>query len=328
MLPQFPEATANDYVEVDERIEALSQKWLTPNMGSITVGLGKLRARVDGHFEAQKAAALKEKATFLSEMKDIYKYPYGHCDVIRNLVWDNIHISLKGRGAYARYFTALKPFLAKGGVFRKIWGDLTYGPYFQSAMQLGSYYVDVSNDTVVISKPKLDIKYLKDASLRNVDGFQHYYDVAQSYFKWDVYPNIYLPELKYLYPAVAVHQNTGALLLCGVAKPLFYKNLNTAGALAEQFLSNSPYSAKRLSADHEARIFAFREKLLPKIFSAATRKNPTFGQDLTVAQDTHTLRNWLLAGHSLDSCRQVAIRIEAVANQISSLLRPFSLGQL
>jgi len=51
---------------------------------------------------------------------------------------------------------AWSAFLAVGGTMRRIWGDLR-GKYFQNAFLLGTLYVDVSNDTVVPTKPKVEI---------------------------------------------------------------------------------------------------------------------------------------------------------------------------
>ncbi len=328
MLPQFPEATANDCLVADERMDALTRKWITPNMGLITIGLRKIRARVDAHFEAQKAAATKQKAGYLSEMKDITRYPYGYCDIIRNIVWDHIHKSVAGQGPYVRYFAALKPFLRNGGLFRKIWGELTYGPYFQSAMQLGAYYIDVSNDTVVITKPKLEIKFLKDTQIVNVDDFEQYFTAAQSYFKWDVYPNVYLPEFASLYPGVAIHRNTGALLLCGVAKPVFYKNLNSGGHLAAGFVGGSSYAGRRLPGEQEASMAAFREEVLPQLLERAQRENAALGRELELAADYKRLRAWLEEGHKPDAYRATALRLETIANKVGSVLRPYSLRQL
>lgn len=328
MLPFFSEATANDFVAADEAMHTLTRKWITPNMGLITVGLRKIRAQVDAHFEAQKAAALKGKAAYLSEMKDVTKYPYGYCDIIRNIVWDHIHASIKGKGPYVRYFAALKPFLQKGGLFRKIWGELTYGPYFQSAMQLGAYYIDVSNDTVVITKPKLEIKLLKDTALVNVDDFEHYFRVAESYFGWDVYPNIHLPEVAALYPAVAVHRKTGALLLGGVAKPIFYKNLNSGGALAAAFLENSQFSARRLPGESADRLMAFHKNVVPQVLANAVQDNAALSGELALAGDVGKLRAWLEAGHAKDQYHQTCLRLEAVANKMGAVLRPYSLKEL
>ncbi|WP_417451168.1 hypothetical protein [Kordiimonas sp.] len=325
MLPQFSEATDNDCVAVSEQDDDLSRRCITPHIGTITAGLSKLRVRVDQHFEAEKAKTTRQKPAFLSEMKDVYTYPYGYCDVIRNAVWDNIHKSLNKRSPFTPYFIGLKPFLRKGGLFRKIWGELTYGPYFQSAMQLGAYYIDVSNDTVVITKPKLDIKLLKDASLRNVDDFEHYFDVAQAYFKWDVYPNTQIPEIAFLYPGIAVHQKTGALVLCGVAKPLFYKNLNTGGLLAQQFLTGSKYSDRRLTLEQEARLASFRSGVLPALLVEARARNPQLEEDLGVIRNASAMHAWLASGQSQESYRQVAIRLEAFASRIGAVLRPYSL---
>ena len=51
---------------------------------------------------------------------------------------------------------AIREFIGKGGAFRSVWGVLRE-QYFQNAIQLGGLYVDVSNDTVVVTKPKVEI---------------------------------------------------------------------------------------------------------------------------------------------------------------------------
>lgn len=98
---------------------------------------------------------------------------------------------------------AFMAFLQAGGAFRQVWGDLR-GEYFQNAFQLGTLYVDVSNDTVTLTKPKVEILPFDQARFVPVRDYQHFERVALSYWQGQLYPNHLLPELAPYFPLIHV----------------------------------------------------------------------------------------------------------------------------
>lgn len=112
--------------------------------------------------------------------------------------------ALEGHAAYQRFRQA-------GGLFRQVWGDLR-GEFFQNAFQLGTLYVDVSNDTVNPAKPKVEILPFEQANFRAIEDFAHFARLAQRYWQHTVYPNHLLPELAPYCPQIHLHLN-GAVTL-------------------------------------------------------------------------------------------------------------------
>lgn len=105
-------------------------------------------------------------------------------------------------GEAVRGHAALAAFLAAGGHMHQVWGDLR-GEYFQNAFLAGTLYIDVSNDTVVPTKPPVEILPFQQARLTPVADFAHYTRLANRYWQAQVVPNHLLPELAPYYPLFA-----------------------------------------------------------------------------------------------------------------------------
>ena len=85
-------------------------------------------------------------------------YPLGQCLEISLAAKHHLRelnpATLTGEAAQGH--AALAAFLACGGHMHQVWGDLR-GEYFQNAFLAGTLYIDVSNDTVVPTKPPVEI---------------------------------------------------------------------------------------------------------------------------------------------------------------------------
>lgn len=132
-------------------------------------------------------------------------YPLGQCLEITQAVQQRLRrvqaLALSGMAARGR--AAFCAFLAAGGALRQVWGDLR-GEFFQNAFQLGTLYVDVSNDTVTTTKPKVEILPFADARFVPIADFQHFARIAERYWRDRVYPNHVLPELAPYCPLVHI----------------------------------------------------------------------------------------------------------------------------
>lgn len=111
-------------------------------------------------------------------------------------------------GEAARGHAALAAFLAAGGHMHQVWGDLR-GEYFQNAFLAGTLYIDVSNDTVVPTKPPVEMLPFEQARLSPVADFAHYARLAERYWKAQLAPNHLLPELAPYYPLFALIPGMG-----------------------------------------------------------------------------------------------------------------------
>jgi hypothetical protein len=67
-------------------------------------------------------------------------------------------------------------------------------------------YIDVSNDTVVPTKPKVEILPFAQAQLIPIADYWHYSKIAANYWQGNIYPNYILPELAPYCPLIHVRQ--------------------------------------------------------------------------------------------------------------------------
>lgn len=183
---------------VDEKQRALTDEFLWPLQAEIFDLLVDIRRCLD--------PALSRK--FPSTMGK--PYPLGRCLEITNAVRHELLGRLSNPSIRAE--AALRLFLDRGGILRPIWGALR-GLYFQNATQFGGLYVDVSNDTVNIEKPKIEIRPIDDCDFVPIRDIQHFRDIAVQYWGIEIYANTVVPSLAPLFPMIGVHPSGKAGLL-------------------------------------------------------------------------------------------------------------------
>ncbi len=139
----------------------------------------------------------------------LIKYPIALCQVITGIAFDYLNepITLEEFPGFVR----LKKFISKGGVFRKIWGKIDER-YFQTALQIGSYYMDVANNTVELNKPPVCYSLLKDSGYATIDDLETYVSIAKSYLNADAFLNTCFPNLSPFFP-LFFRSDTGFLHL-------------------------------------------------------------------------------------------------------------------
>lgn len=133
---------------------------------------------------------------------------------------------------------AFKAFQRAGGSFRQVWGDLR-GQYFQNAFQLGSLYVDVSNDTVVPTKPKVEVLPFAVANFIPIRSFTQFRQIATSYWQDEIYPNHVLPELAPHCPLIHVSKN-GSIRLHDATQYMLAMTRSDAFRPSEAVLREAP----------------------------------------------------------------------------------------
>ncbi|WP_339849737.1 hypothetical protein [uncultured Nisaea sp.] len=137
-------------------------------------------------------------------------YPLGRCREIRDAVYDRLVADIhQPRCATS---LALLSFIRGGGIGRKIWGVLRES-YFQNAMQFGTFYVDVANDTVNPAKPSIEILPLTRSGMVSVSDFFHFARIAESYWKCDSYANTAFPGVAAFFPIICVNRTGGGISL-------------------------------------------------------------------------------------------------------------------
>ncbi|WP_207780277.1 DUF6447 family protein [Pokkaliibacter plantistimulans] len=168
---------------------ALTEQYLLPYLNEVEQWLLSLRAEVDAEQQPRQPTKLGKT------------YPLGQCLEISQLMQQRL--ARLGAGAPSGQvnagWQAMRSFLQAGGMIRQVWGDLRR-EYFQNAFQVGSLYIDVANDTVVPTKPKVEILPFYQANFRPIENYQHFILIAGRYWKDRVFANHLLPELAPFFP--------------------------------------------------------------------------------------------------------------------------------
>lgn len=177
------------------RQTALSERHLMPVLPELEAFFLAIRAHVDLTLELAQPVKLGKA------------YPLGQCleislAVLRML--EQAHVPVVPlSGAAAAGHAAFCAFRKAGGALRLVWGDLR-GEFFQNAFQLGTFYLDVSNDTVTRTKPKVEILPFEQSRLIPVADYRHFARISSRYWNHRVYPNHVLPELAPYCPLIHV----------------------------------------------------------------------------------------------------------------------------
>lgn len=186
-----------DSLEVNRLQAALTRRFLLPVLPELEALFLAMRAETDQEMAAGAAARRGRP------------YPYGYClEITRDVVTNLRARNARTRSAAGR---ALGAFLKHGGAGTMVWGVLR-NRYFQNAIQLGSLYVDVANDSVDPLKPKVEILPMAESGLELVRDVAHFAEIAELYWGVRCYANTALPALAPLFPVIIVDPDQRVLL--------------------------------------------------------------------------------------------------------------------
>ncbi len=154
---------------------ALTARYLLPVSPELEACLRAVRRQLDPELERQQPTKLGKP------------YPLGQCLEIAEAVQKRLRTVVKESLSpdAAAGLCALQAFQRAGGDFRQVWGDLR-GQYFQNAFQVGTLYIDVANDTVIPTKPKVEILPFDQAQFIPVRSHRHFSQIARSYWQHDI----------------------------------------------------------------------------------------------------------------------------------------------
>jgi hypothetical protein len=215
------------------RQTVLSERHLLPALLELEAFFLAIRLHVD--LTLERAQPVKLGKT----------YPLGQCleislAVMRLLEQGDVSAVRLSDAAVAGH-KAFAAFRKAGGAFRLVWGDLR-GEFFQNAFQLGTLYLDVSNDTVTPTKPKVEILPFEQARLIPIADYRHFARISSRYWKHRVYPNHVLPELAPYCPLIHLAAD-GVLSIMDCTE--YMVGMTRAGRFApsEEVLSDQPMPA-------------------------------------------------------------------------------------
>lgn len=174
--------------------QKLTEAYLLPALAELETFFLTIRAKVDAVLQPLQPFKLGKP------------YPLGQCLEITQAVHEHLgRRDISGfDGLAAVGHSALMAFLRVGGSLRQVWGDLR-GQFFQNAFLIGTLYVDVSNDTVVPTKPKVEILPFGKSQLTPVKDYRHFKRLAECYWQHQVFPNHVLPQLAPYCPLIHIN---------------------------------------------------------------------------------------------------------------------------
>lgn len=222
LLPNEPRASG-------DRVQAeLTARHLLPVLAELEACLLHLRAELDPVLRDRLPDKLGKA------------YPLGQCLEISTAMQERLgtvdEASLPP--AAASGLRALRDFQRAGGSMRRVWGDLR-GEYFQNAFQIGTLYVDVSNDTVTPTKPKVEILPFEEARFGAVQDFRHFARLAARYWNETAYPNHVLPAIASYCPLIHVAAD-GRIVLRELSDYMILLTRSRAFAPSEAVLRDAP----------------------------------------------------------------------------------------
>lgn len=207
---------------------ALTERHLLPVLSELEVFFLAVRRQLDPELERLQPVKLGKP------------YPLGQCLEIAQAVEKRLRTVAEAAlpAEAAQGLRAFKAFLRAGGTLRQVWGDLR-GQYFQNAFQLGGLYVDVSNDTVVPTKPKVEVLPFAAANFIPIRSFTQFRQIATSYWEDQIYPNHVLPELAPHCPLIHVSK-TGSIRLHDATQYMLAMTRSEAFEPSEAVLREAP----------------------------------------------------------------------------------------
>lgn len=218
----------------------ISDDVLFPNIDAIKADIEYIREGLD-EAVAQVYPNLSAKG-----------YPIGQCWYIRDRVMEiiknEIHTSeipwLLGVQALCTYSKT------KASVLKGFWW-IQNNRNFHNAIQIWDYCIDVGLDTVEPSNQKVSISPIEDCGISEPNDFTDFALIAERYWQQRIYPNIYIPQIAAVFPAISIDDSWVIKLLWGLDSVLWRNILSSGKYLrhfqnASDFITGSPYSNKKL----------------------------------------------------------------------------------
>ena len=281
-----------------EQEAALTEHFLLPCRREIEQLFLTLRRQCDPSLSAHKPLKLGKL------------YPLGQCLEISQAVVTylaRLDPSTLNGGA-AKAYKALQAFLAQGGSFRQVWGDLR-GEYFQNALLLGTLYVDVANDTVNPAKPPIEILPFTEAQFYPIADYAHFTRVASRYWQAALYSNHLFPGLAPFFPLLG-YTATGGLQLHSLSDYMMALTCRQGFAPSQAVLEASPI---------EPALFDTFNAHCQVITAGAAMNTAEQGRQQAIAA-CEARRG--AADHTNPAMRERAIRVALIINQQLAVLGP------
>jgi hypothetical protein len=197
--------------EIDEKQIQLSKRLVEVNLDLIESYLLNIRKTIDTEIYRFKNNLPPQDQLIYSLIIKHFKvknrpisihYPIGLCFPITHVGYDYLQL----KSIHTPEWRFLLEFVNSGGVFKPLWGQIS-GIFYQTAIQLGSYYIDIANDTVDLNKPKVQISLMKDSEFKNINDLTEYAQINKVYCNYTLIPNFLYPNISLSFPFFKVNKN-------------------------------------------------------------------------------------------------------------------------
>jgi hypothetical protein len=193
---------------VDAQQKILSEQFIDSIIHDITAELIHFRKQFDQVWKNGYSAELPEdKNQFLQAKNNRIKkkfsnqflsqYPLGQCFHLTSTVVEFIEeFELQNENSI---FYTVKSFIDNGGIFKKIWGVYN-NDHFQTAIQIGNWYIDIAADTFEIQEKQVEFCLFNDSKFSPVTSIEQYNSILENTENKKLYLNTIFPNLWPYFP--------------------------------------------------------------------------------------------------------------------------------
>ena len=193
---------------VDSQQKELSKLLIDSNVDLIHKEFIVLRKRIDEVWHQGYTSPLnKEQNLFLQAKIDRIKkkfsneylsqYPIGHCFHISSTALEYLEkFELQNANSV---FSKVGVFVKEGGIFKKIWGVYNQ-EHFQTAIQIGNWYFDITADSFKYQKQQVEFTTLQNSHFSQIVSVEQYASILKNTENKELLLNTIFPNLWPYFP--------------------------------------------------------------------------------------------------------------------------------
>lgn len=175
------------FAEVDSLQTELSQRYIEPHRATWQKMAQQIRRDIDEVMRDTKP-----------------RYPIGYCYQLTAVTLQQLRDTIRApQNKDEQLVRDFRVFKKLGGVVRQVWG-VQHEKYFQNSIQIGSWNLDVANDTVDPARDSVELQPFAESGMRNVNSFEDYGTIAERYWRSSIFRNTYFPILSISFPLLVV----------------------------------------------------------------------------------------------------------------------------
>lgn len=177
----------------------LSTDYIKPNLRDVENIANQFRSEFDVIIKSQLKTSNqwgKIKLVFErnSNSQQIKNYPIGCCFGLSKAFYTYLETEAPD---YIKQHKKLN------GIHKVVWGNIR-NEFFQTSLQIGGYFIDVANDTVDPSQPKVKISKIGSIDFKNFNNLLEFIKVKEPYHETSIFYNDSIPEISDWFPLMEI----------------------------------------------------------------------------------------------------------------------------